>query len=252
MKAKLKHLVAVSLLMLLPWLLPLSAVAQIPLASWPIAHYDDARTGFNPNEFTLGPNNVDKLAVVWTFPACGSAVDPPAIINGVAYVTADCRVGMYTYSDTLFAVNARTGALLWQSPRGVAHLNCQGSSPPAVSDGVVYAGSCYGMSAINAATGARLWQNADVGPVLGNPLYANGPAVANGMVYFTASNGIVYALYAANGLLDWSISSAYGIAGAPAVPNGVVYVATTDGVVIALVAETGAVLWTSARTPSSE
>ncbi len=245
-----KHLVAVGSLLL--WLLPLSVVAQTPLASWPFAHYDNSRTGFNPNEFALGSDNVDKLAEVWTFPACGSAVDPPAISNGVAYVTADCRVGMYTYSNTLFAVNARTGALLWQSPLGVAHLDCQGSSPPAVSDGVVYAGSCYGMSAINAATGARLWQNADVGPLIGNPYYANGPAVANGVVYFTASNGNVYALYAANGLLDWSIASPYGIAGAPAVANGVVYVATTDGVVIALVAETGVVSWTSVRTPSSE
>ena len=204
------------------------------------------------NEFSLDAQNVDKLAEVWTFPACRAAVDPPAIANGVAYVSANCRVGMYTYSNTLFAVNARTGALLWQSPLGVAHLDCQGSSPPAVSDGVVYVGSCYGMFAINAATGARLWQNADVGPVLGNPFYANGPAVANGVVYFTASNGNVYALYAANGDEDWSFSRPYGFAGAPAVANGVVYVATTNGVVIALVAETGAVLWTSARTPSSE
>ena len=59
----------ISCLAVLLLLLPLSVVAQIPLASWPFAHYDNSRTGFNPNEFALGPNNVHKLTEVWTFPA---------------------------------------------------------------------------------------------------------------------------------------------------------------------------------------
>lgn len=247
-----KHLVAVSSLLLLFWLLPLSVAAQVAVARWPIAHYDNSRTGFNPNEFSLGPSNVGKLAEVWTFPACGSAVDPPAIANGVAYVSADCRVGMYTYSLTLYAVNARTGALLWQSPLGVSHSDCEGSYPPAVSNGVVYVGSCYGMYALNAGTGAKLWQNADVGSVISNPLYANGAAVANGMVYLAGGGGNVYALNASTGALVWEFSTAYGTYGSPALADGAVYVAPIDGVVYALDPATGAVLWMSARTPSTE
>jgi outer membrane protein assembly factor BamB len=247
---KMNRLVAVSSL-LLSLLLPVSAVAQTLRASWPTAHYDNSRTGFNGKEFALNTSNVDKLAEVWSFPACKGAADPPAIANGVAYVSADCRVGMYTYSNTLFAVNASTGALLWRSPLGVSNSGCQGSSPPAVSDGVVYAGSCSGMSAINAVTGAKLWQNTDVGAVVDNPLYANGPAVADGMLFFTGSDGNVNALYAANGVGDWGFSSPYGIAGAPVVANGMVYVGSTAGVVYGLVEEIGVVLWTSVQTPSS-
>jgi outer membrane protein assembly factor BamB len=227
-------------------------VAQSALASWPIAHYNNSRTAFNSNEFFLSPSNVDKLAEAWTFPACASAGDPPAIANGIAYVTADCPVGMYTYSNTLFAVNARTGAFLWQSPLGVAHLDCQGSSPPAVANGIVYAGSCYGMYALNAGNGALLWSNTAVGPVIANPFYANGAAVAGDMVYFAASNGNVYALNASTGVLIWKFSTTYGTAGSPAIANGVVYVAPVYGVVYALDPATGTVLWTSARTPSSE
>jgi outer membrane protein assembly factor BamB len=227
-------------------------VAQSALASWPIAHYDNSRTSFNSKELFLGPSNVDKLAEAWHFPACGSAVDPPAIANGIAYVAADCRVGMYTYSNTLFAVNARTGALLWQSPLGVAHSDCQGSSPPAVANGIVYAGSCYGMYALSASNGTLLWSNTAIGAVISNPFYGNGAAVANGMVYFAASNGNVYALNASTGVLIWKFSNTYGTAGSPAIANGVVYVAPVYGVVCALDPATGAVLWMSVRIPSTE
>lgn len=247
-----RRLLALNVLLLLTGLLSGLALAQVGAASWPIAHYDNGRTSFNNNELLLGPSNVGNLAEVWTFPACLLAVDPPAIANGVAYVTADCQVGGNTFSLTLYAVNARTGALRWQYPLGVSHLDCQGSFPPAVSNGVVYTGSCYGMYALNASNGTPLWSNAAVGPVISNPLYANGAAVANGMVFFTASDGNVYALNASNGTVDWEFSNPYGTAGSPAVANGIVYVASIYGIVYALDPATGTVLWMSARIPSTE
>ncbi len=252
LKSKLKGQLAVSLLLLLLLSSPPAIAAQVALGTWPIAHYDNSRTGFNSNEFLLGPSNVSNLAEVWGFPACGDAVDPPAIANGIAYFPALCRIGQQSFSLTLYAVNARTGVLLWQSPLGVSHLDCEGTFPPAVSNGVVYAGSCYGMSAIDAMTGARLWQNTDVGIVLSSYLYDNGAAVANGMVYFASSEGKVYALNASTGVLVWTFSNTYGTYGSPAIANGVAYVVTGDSVVYALDAATGSVLWTSVRTPSTE
>ena len=247
-----RRLVAFGLGLLLIFLLPAYAASQVTAGNWSFAHYDNERTGFNPDEVVLSPSNVDKLVERWSFAACGGAVDPPVVANGVAYLVADCKAGGNTFIFTLFAISAATGKLLWQSPLGVSHANCEASFPPAVSGDVVYAGSCYGVTAIDARTGARLWQNTGLGPVVSNPLYANGAAVDNGMLYFTAANGNVYALYTSNGLLDWNFASPYGIAGAPAVAGGFAYVSAVNGVVYALVAEIGAVLWTSARTPSYE
>ena len=75
------------------------------------------------------------------------------------------------------------------------------------------------------------------------------PAVANGMVYFAAANGFlyadfyVYALKADTGALVWSYATSAPSFGAPAVGNGVLYLVA--GHVYALNANTGALVWQS-------
>ena len=66
-RSKMKRWVAVSSLLLLSVLLPLAVVAQVALASWPVAHFDNARTNFNSNEFLLGPLTSASL------PSCGAS-----------------------------------------------------------------------------------------------------------------------------------------------------------------------------------
>ena len=73
----------------------------------------------------------------------------PAVANGVVYVGSN--------DDSIYALNASTGTLLWSYSAGESV-----SSSPAVADGVVYVGSLnYGngksIHALDASTGALLW-----------------------------------------------------------------------------------------------
>lgn len=61
---------------------------------------------------------------------------------------------VYVGSDdgNLYAINAKTGAMLWANPAGGS------GSSPAVANGVVYVGSVNSnVDALNARTGAQLW-----------------------------------------------------------------------------------------------
>jgi len=71
------------------------------------------------------------------------------------------------------------------------------------------------------------------------------PAVANGVVFFTAEDGNVHALNASTGANVWSFYTGLALLSSPAVVNGVVYVGMPGNVggVMALNANTGAKLW---------
>jgi len=88
--------------------------------------------------------------------------------------------------------------------------------------------------------------NAATGAVLWrNPTVFAGstPAVANGMVYVGGLDGNVYGVNANSGAVIWSFTTLGYLQSAPAVANGVVYIASTDARVYALNAQTGALLW---------
>ena len=72
----------------------------------------------------------------------------PVVADGVAYLAAN-TAGVY-------AVDAETGAQLWQSPK-------EGSMPvmarPAIADGTVYVNADDGnLYALDSATGQLLWE----------------------------------------------------------------------------------------------
>lgn len=135
-------------------------------------------------------------------------------------------------------------------------------SSPAVSDGVVFAGSTDGsLYALGQADGALRWRFATQGPVLSSP------AVHAGTVFFGSLDGFVYAVDAGTGKEKWRFTTggerrftAPGIHGAiprtermpdpfdvfmssPAIANEVVYVGSGDQHVYALDAATGALRW---------
>ena len=127
------------------------------------------------------------------------------------------------------------------SPESVGNLTTRwtragADDSPAVANGLIYAefwsGNCN-MAALDATTGAPLWTY---------PACPFGTsAVVNGVVYFSAQDGSLYALNAKSGAFLWS----YFVGGQPerpAVVNGVVYV---GGIyyVDALDASTGTLLW---------
>jgi outer membrane protein assembly factor BamB len=77
----------------------------------------------------LGVNNVGDLGVKWSYDTLYFSVNSsPAVANGAVYV------GSIDYN--VYALNAKTGAVLWSYTTG-ANVD----SSPAAANGVVYIGS---------------------------------------------------------------------------------------------------------------
>ena len=95
--------------------------------------------------------------------------------NGVVHIGSD--------DNKVYALNARTGSLVWSYTTGY-----QVFSSPAVANGVVYVTSeDSNVYALNAKTGAKLWYTAFKHSV------ESSPAVANGVVYIGLDDHKVHA-----------------------------------------------------------
>lgn len=78
----------------------------------------------------LNVSNVGSLQLLWSYTTGNSVTSSPTVANGVVYVGSDFP------DNTVYALNARTGAKLWSyTPGDVV------SSSPAVVNGMVYVGS---------------------------------------------------------------------------------------------------------------
>jgi glucose dehydrogenase len=99
----------------------------IPAATaqdWPMFGYIPAGGRYNTSETTIGVSNVDSLSPIWSFDTGGYAATPPAIESGIAYFG--------TGSGNVYAVNAQTGAEIWDfladseivSPPGGGQWDC--------------------------------------------------------------------------------------------------------------------------------
>jgi eukaryotic-like serine/threonine-protein kinase len=232
-------------------------------ASWPMLGFDPTHSGYNPNEKTLSVKNVSRLAPAWinfTYPD-DSFSSSPAVVNGTVYTgTANGlvfayngktgqplwqnNIGLNNYSspavangivyvgtDTLYALNAKSGKVIWTYKTG----GYIGS--PIVDNGVLYFGSYdSNVYALDAATGKLLWSYNTHSPA------NSSPAVANGMVYI-AEDASVIALNASSGTEQWTFSVG---SGTPTVANGIVYISGNDNNLYALNASTGALVWKKA------
>jgi outer membrane protein assembly factor BamB len=227
---------------------------------------------WNPYEKVLGAGNVGNLKLRWKMTlACQSTTSPlssPAVVNGVVYfgcsnslyaLNASTGAKLWSYatggavnsspavangvvyfgSDNIYALNASTGAKLWS-------FLASRETSPTVANGVVYFGGDF-LYALNATTGALLWEFADFpGP---EPFGLTSPAVANGAAYFGSFTDLVFwALNASTGNGIWTYYLGSSASGTPAVANGTVYFIGNG--LSALNASTGAVLWSSYTGPS--
>lgn len=171
--------------------------------------------------------------LLWYFKTAASFAASPAIANGVVYDRSS--------DGTVYALNANTGAVIWQYATGGFYID-SGSSP-AVASGVVYVGpvgsSDNNVYALDAGTGALIWKY-----TTGDFIYSS-PTVANGRVYFGSLDKNVYALDAKTGALVWKYATGDRIFSSPAVARGVVYI-SSETTFYALNGATGALLWTPA------
>jgi outer membrane protein assembly factor BamB len=207
--------------------------AQVPFTVWSTTdwsqyQFDAQHTAFNPYETVLDKSNVQSLVQRWNYTTANGFWDSPVLANGKLYVAA----------DNLYALDATTGALLWQ----YAGQMFLGAGAPAVADGLVYVCTVGNIVALNADTGSWVWTRS-----LGDNSCQDMPAVADGVLYFNSqppgSFTELDALDAGTGTLLWRHASLWSVS-EPAVADGVVYVGSVNSNVYALDARTGALLWT--------
>ncbi|MGA7076621.1 MAG: PQQ-binding-like beta-propeller repeat protein [Halobacteriota archaeon] len=188
----------------------------------------------------------------WSFETVRPA-RTPTVADGVVYI--GCNGGY------LYALDAYTGQLKWSflAPSQIGSYNFIVTAP-AVANGMVYvatgmdgAGVIY---ALDAKTGAEQWRFMDGI----SRSYGSSPAVVDGVLYFEGvsgatelwgsgwGSGVVYALDATTGSVNWRSDVGTGrisvqdVTSSPAVVNGVVYIGGRDGL-YALDASTGNHKW---------
>lgn len=133
----------------------------------------DARTGDILWSAVVGPGGING-GIQW-----GTATDGRRIYVAEANferLPHTLPDGQTITSGSFAALDAATGAILWQVPDPSDGVDTAAVS---VANGVVYAGSLTGrMFALDAASGAILWQFQGTGPS------AAGPAIVDGVVYW--------------------------------------------------------------------
>jgi outer membrane protein assembly factor BamB len=173
--------------------------------------------------------------------ACNVAPGTPGIDGEV--VAFDARTGrrlfVGSYDHHLYALDARTGALIWRAS-AQDRLGSRGTfySTPAAAYGRVYIGSTDGkVYSFGAASGELRWSQSTGGYV-----YAS-PAVWKERILVGSYSGTFYALDAATGDVRWKFEANGPISGSASVIGNIVYFSTLKGRTYALNAATGRRIW---------
>jgi polyvinyl alcohol dehydrogenase (cytochrome) len=175
---------------------PASATAPCTTApagggQWPMYGHDVANTRSQPEETGLGPGAVSRLAPAWVFSTASTGDgtgfnSTPVVDDGCVYVAS--------YGGTAYALDARSGHVVWQ--RTLEAPN------PGSGGAVVGAAAIHGKAviylvdeftapyaiALNKSTGAVIWKSAPFAPPLTSSAaqagsYANSsPIIANGFI----------------------------------------------------------------------
>ncbi|TAM60406.1 hypothetical protein EPN52_05065, partial [bacterium] len=93
---------------------------------WSTFGFDLARSGYNPNETTIGTSNVANLHQIWSLALGGTPIiAEPVLAQGVSIGGVSQNVLYVGTQGGLFsAVNADTGAVIWQKHLGTTTYIC--------------------------------------------------------------------------------------------------------------------------------
>jgi outer membrane protein assembly factor BamB len=111
---------------------------------------------FGSNDGALYKVRADNGALLWRFNTNAEVARRPVLVDGTLYLT--------NANDTVLAIEAATGKMLWNHHRTpAAGMEVAGHSGVAVFHGKVYAGFSDGtVAAFDGKTGAERWQPVDL------------------------------------------------------------------------------------------
>lgn len=141
---------------------PPASPAEVTAVEWTKHGGGDAEQRFSPLT-QISPNNIADLGLAWAFDlGVSRGIEAtPLVVDGVIYVTATW--------NKVFALDAKTGALLWQYDPKVDRSKAADLCCDAVNRGVAYAegkiitGTIDGrLLALDAKTGKKLWDTITV------------------------------------------------------------------------------------------
>jgi outer membrane protein assembly factor BamB len=235
-----------------------------PVQSEPVYAASERALYFGSNDGALYKVDADTGNLHWRF-ATGAEVSRPVVLReGIAYAT--------NANDTIIAVNAKTGALVWNHHRPPAlGMEVAGHAGALVWRGMLYSAFSDGtVTAFDARTGEESWAPVDLSAAaeqsLGEvPTYLDvdttpvaGTSGDQPVVYVASYEGGVFALNADNGTRVWSSENVRGATelllwkqpehrpatGGPVVPaRELLIVSTGTSGLWALDPETGSEVW---------
>jgi len=158
---------------------------------WPMYGHDVANTRTQPEPSGLTPSAAAKLTPVWTFST--SSTGDGTGFNSTPVVDAGC-VFIASYGGSAYALNAKTGRVVWQRKLEAPNPGSGGADVGAAAvDGkeVIFLVDEFTAPyaiALNKSSGAVIWKSAPFAPPLSSSAaqagsYTNSsPIVANGYV----------------------------------------------------------------------
>ena len=104
-------------------------LASASNGDWDGFGYDLQRSGYNPNESTLGVSNVGTVHKLWTVNVGSPMVGEPVLAGGVSIAGQPTNV-LYAGSggNYFYAINAATGATIWKVAMAPSYYSCDGSN----------------------------------------------------------------------------------------------------------------------------
>jgi eukaryotic-like serine/threonine-protein kinase len=175
----------------------------------------------------------------WEF--VGKSITPsPAVVNGIVYFGS--RVG---FDDIIFGLDVKTGVQKWQFNNSSDFGSY--SNPPTIVDGVIYLAKISNspkstiMYAVDITKGTLLWKFPIPASGTSDVTINASATVANGLVYFSSYNNILYALDAKTGTSKWTYTDKTYSYSNPAIVNGILYFSASS--LIAFDALTGTKKW---------
>jgi len=143
---------------------------------------------------------------------------------------------------------------VWKADIGAGSSN-EGklTASPIVYEGKVYTIDAEGVvSAFSAAGGSRVWQvNLAPENEKGNEGYGGGLAANGGRIFVTTGFGIVVALNAGSGVVEWTRRIGVPLRTSPTAINGKVFFVSSDSMLHCLSTVDGVELWTYRGLPES-
>jgi outer membrane protein assembly factor BamB len=202
-----------------------------PLANftWAYYGYSQDRRHYLPASQSLRP----PFRRIWTLGGSTLTEFPPVMAEG--------RLFLLKNNGAVYAINKKTGHVVWKRKVGVL-----AAASPAYGNGRVFVTL---LSRGHNLPGAVLALDAKTGKILWKRLLPSrsesSPVFDNDRIYLGSENGTVYALLAGSGAVRWTYKAHGAVKCALALANGKLFFGDYSGRVYAIRQADGGQVWTS-------